>query len=79
MVDGLKERWLLTKLDNKENNRFKKIDFDQIYVIFCILTIGFFAAILVLAIEHIVFFYESKLNAKLEKSVKRKTVKILIK
>ncbi|XP_047366643.1 glutamate receptor ionotropic, kainate glr-3-like isoform X2 [Vespa velutina] len=79
LVDCLKERWLLTKLDNKENNRFEKIDFDQIYVIFCILSIGFLAAILVLAIEHIVFFYESKLDVKIEKRVRRKTVKILIK
>ncbi|XP_046829237.1 glutamate receptor ionotropic, kainate glr-3-like [Vespa crabro] len=77
LVDCLKERWLLTKLDNKENNRFEKIDFDQIYVIFCILSIGLLAAILVLAIEHIVFFYESKLDVKIEKRVRRKTVKIL--
>ncbi|XP_043681304.1 glutamate receptor ionotropic, delta-2-like [Vespula pensylvanica] len=78
LVDCLKERWLLTKLDNKENSPFKKIDFDQTYVIFCILTIGIFAAILVLAIEHIVFFYESKLNTT-GKRVKRKTLKALIK
>ncbi|XP_014604105.1 PREDICTED: uncharacterized protein LOC106786822, partial [Polistes canadensis] len=60
LVDRLKDSWLFIKLDNKMNNEFQKIDLNQIYVIFSILSIGFITSFVVLAIEHVIFYYESK-------------------
>ncbi|KAI4492291.1 hypothetical protein M0802_009872 [Mischocyttarus mexicanus] len=71
LVDRLKDSWLFIKLDNKITNEYKKIDLNQIYVIFCILSIGFVASILVLAIEHLVFYYERKIVTK-KKRIRRK-------
>ncbi|KAK2577946.1 hypothetical protein KPH14_012255 [Odynerus spinipes] len=69
LVDGLRDRWLLTKLENRKRSVFKMIDFNQVYMLFYILTVGLFVSFIVLGIEHIVFFYESKSAAE-KKSIK---------
>ncbi|XP_043492135.1 uncharacterized protein LOC122517678 [Polistes fuscatus] len=71
LVDRLKDSWLFIKLDNKMNNEFQKIDLNQIYVIFSILSIGFITSFVVLAIEHLIFYYESKKGTS-KKCVRRK-------
>ncbi|XP_015181182.1 PREDICTED: uncharacterized protein LOC107068874 [Polistes dominula] len=60
LIDKFKDSWLFIKLDNKIKTEFQKIDFNQIYVIFIILSIGFIISLIVLAMEHIIFYYESK-------------------
>ena len=67
LTDGLKDRWLNWKVDEKSGKHFESIDMSQVYLIFMILLLGMLASILIALTEYMVYKANSGLKLQARK------------
>ncbi|XP_068985008.1 glutamate receptor ionotropic, kainate glr-3-like [Bombus flavifrons] len=62
LIDILKDRWMKYRRNNIKRSPFKKIDINQVYLIFEILFIGIVLSLIILSLENIIFFCRKELT-----------------
>ncbi|KAG7200755.1 hypothetical protein KM043_001301 [Ampulex compressa] len=62
LIDGLRDRWLDTRMDAQARNSFTTIDIKQVKLIFMMLCLGAWVSIVMLAFENFFFYYTNKLS-----------------
>ncbi|XP_036149635.1 glutamate receptor 1-like [Monomorium pharaonis] len=60
LLDGVRDRWFNTKVENPNRKLFKMIDFNQVYLIFLLLYFGILISFIILILEKITYYYKVK-------------------
>ncbi|XP_028047002.2 glutamate receptor 1 [Monomorium pharaonis] len=60
LLDGVRDRWFNTKVENPNRKLFKMIDFNQVYLIFLLLYFGILISFMILILEKITYYYKVK-------------------
>ncbi|XP_077273110.1 glutamate receptor ionotropic, kainate glr-3-like isoform X1 [Temnothorax americanus] len=64
LIDACKNYWLNTRVENRDHGIFKTIDLHQVYLIFLILSYGVLISLVILVLEHIMYYYEEMKNSR---------------
>ena len=62
LIDILKDRWMNYRRNNIERSPFKRIDINQVYLIFEMLFIGIVLSLIILSLENLIFFCRKELT-----------------
>lgn len=62
LIDILKDRWMKYRRNNIAKSPFKRIDINQVYLIFEILFIGIVLSLIILSLENLIFFCRKELT-----------------
>ncbi|KAH0949368.1 hypothetical protein HN011_000740 [Eciton burchellii] len=67
LLDFLKNRWLKANVNTVTENTFKKIDLDQVYLIFLILCCGALISFTIFILENIIYCHEMRNKSRRRK------------